>query len=278
PAVLQDILDAIRNFVAVHGTNLLRYLELSTTLTASEGYGGIGARVFWKPIATSLMSQHPNLFVPGIPDRFQLNYTRCIEFINHIESVICFSETSSEAFRSEPSFVEFIRKWQLAAYFSIRQRTVVQSVESTLASAAGHGNVATLLPSSMPQSEGAAAVKTARRSAGTSAARRPFDVRSAKDGFLTIEATVIYRAMSWCWDDSIFIGQLASRFWRLFVQLALRYSQYLVDHPAPVAEDGAAATTTSSDSAAAEGVRQMAVRLHDVGLFVTKCRDLFDTM
>ncbi|KAJ1914609.1 hypothetical protein H4219_004718, partial [Mycoemilia scoparia] len=190
PMVLQQIHTEITDFVIKYGQPLIKYTE--STLS-TEGYS-IGPRVFWKIISAKIIRDYSNLFIPGIPDRFQKNYIQTIKFVDNLETRLCNSEVAWVQLRDEPSFAEFMNKWQLSARDG---------------GGGGGGS----------------------RSRAVSSSARSFEVKTPGDGFCTAEATIIYRAMQWCWSEDVFIEVLANRFWRLYLQLILRYNKYLNDNP-----------------------------------------------
>ena len=299
PVMLQQILDGITNFVEKYGQVLVQYLE---TPLSTEGYN-IGSRVFWISISTKLMKEYPNLFIPGIPDRFQVNYIHCMEFVNNLEIKLCYSESAWIQLRSEPNFTEFIHKWQLNAYFSIRQKTVIQSIETVFSSLPNGGSTPSVTQpqyaTSLATGGGGSSALSRRNIARSNrTSTRPFETKSPGDGFITLEATVIYRAMAWCWNDNVFIGSMAHKFWRLFLQLVLRYNQYLQDHPIvntsnshnpnqgldiasppmlPTTTGGGVPPNAKVQPFSPEFVQQSVIRLHDVINLVDKSRDLLET-
>ncbi|KAJ1902850.1 hypothetical protein LPJ81_003378, partial [Coemansia sp. IMI 209127] len=107
---------------------------------SSPTYQRLDTRVFWSEISTSIITALPLVFVPGIPDRFHKNYLTACYLMNEFSRLFTPHETDVQAngngyadadlqtFDNE-CFVEFSRKWQLSAYFSICKKHVFSVLE-----------------------------------------------------------------------------------------------------------------------------------------------------
>ncbi|PWN24094.1 COG2-domain-containing protein [Microstroma glucosiphilum] len=89
--------------------------------------------VIWSSISTALIGQvGERLFYVGAPDEFHRNYTTTQDFLD-ILSHYCPSAEAKRAWREHPSFLAFMKRWQLSVYFQMRYRSIATSFESELA-------------------------------------------------------------------------------------------------------------------------------------------------
>ncbi|KAJ1881615.1 hypothetical protein LPJ57_001493 [Coemansia sp. RSA 486] len=93
---------------------------------AMESDGLLVARVLWKEISGGVMTLLPLVFVPGTPDSFHKNYCASVWFAR------CFAQLFGTTW-DDAMFLEFGKKWQLAAYYSVRRREIVDIVEGKAA-------------------------------------------------------------------------------------------------------------------------------------------------
>lgn len=54
-----------------------------------------------------------------------------------------------------------------------------------------------------------------------------FEAHSPGDGWELGASASAWKALSMCWDENVYISELASRFWRLSLQITTRYETYL---------------------------------------------------
>ncbi|KAJ2460099.1 hypothetical protein GGI02_005798, partial [Coemansia sp. RSA 2322] len=128
PGAFADMLQRIADFVRRVGAPFAGGIEAHLPSVAST----LEARVFWREVAATVLAGLPLLFVPGIPDRFHGNYRAACEFVRTfggLFSAAC-KHRDPAVLASEESFVEFNRKWQLSAYFSIRKKQVTDGIEA----------------------------------------------------------------------------------------------------------------------------------------------------
>ncbi|KAJ1646618.1 hypothetical protein LPJ64_001899 [Coemansia asiatica] len=115
PSVFYKMLHQTLEFVSLVGRSLAAAME-------SDGLAMMAARVFWKEVSGCIMTLLPLVFVPGTPDSFHKNYCASVHFTR------CFAQLFGIS-SDDAMFSEFGRKWQLAAYFSVRRREIVDIVE-----------------------------------------------------------------------------------------------------------------------------------------------------
>ncbi|PVZ98590.1 hypothetical protein BB558_005400 [Smittium angustum] len=82
----------------------------------------------WAEFAFITLSSMPTLFVPGIPHRFQANYSKAEEFVSRFLDSVCIFEDSIERLCNSDIYIEWWKKWHLPAYFAIRQRNIVERI------------------------------------------------------------------------------------------------------------------------------------------------------
>ncbi|KDQ21263.1 hypothetical protein BOTBODRAFT_197088 [Botryobasidium botryosum FD-172 SS1] len=164
----------------------------------------IMARVVWAEIGKAVMDELGSaVFAVGRPDDFQKNYSIVHEFIAALE-YLAPSAHSVEAMRAHPSFIAFERRWQLPVYFQLRWKDIVGKLEDVLGGTIDTGS---------------------------------FD----KNGFVTFGAAAIWDAAKKCWASDVYIPELGYRFWRLTLQLVVRYKTWL-DATLPLRESAGKAT------------------------------------
>ncbi|SCV71599.1 BQ2448_3187 [Microbotryum intermedium] len=146
------------------------------------------SNVIWDEVGNRMVSELGNvIFAAGRPSVFHQNYVLTSTFISRIES-LCSSIPHLSALRSSPTYVGFLRRFQLPVYFQLRFKEIVTSVERALdvGSASGGGDV-----------------------------------------FVMSESEAIWRALSMCWADEVWLEELNGRFWKLTLQLVSRYRTWL---------------------------------------------------
>ncbi|KAJ2614232.1 hypothetical protein H4S08_001801 [Coemansia sp. RSA 1365] len=253
-SLLQKLLD----FVSHLAVPLVQGIELHFP---ASGYM-LESSVFWREIATNLIESLPLLFVPGMPDHFHRNYLATCRFMREFAVMFAVSKKGGGAsyadyvdgggpVASEPSYIEFNRKWQLSAYFSIRKKQIIDAVEgrnseqtadvvskrSMVRSPELNGRTGGLTTNSRPGTPSSAASLTS-----LSGNLGAFNDNNSLTSSLTLDKETIMRmqgelglhtelatrailAIRQCWLPSVYIEPLASRFWQLTVQLMLWYQQ-----------------------------------------------------
>ncbi|GAA5898368.1 hypothetical protein JCM8208_006959 [Rhodotorula glutinis] len=150
------------------------------------------ANVVVDEVATALMGELGSVvFAAGRPAVFHQNYLLTTALISRLESL---SPTLPRlaSLRAHPSLVALLKRFQLPVYFQLRLKDAVTHVE------------------------------------------RAFDVGSASgggtDGWVMSESEAVCRAVARCWDDEVWLEELAGRFWRLTLQIISRYRTWLNDN------------------------------------------------
>lgn len=105
-----------------------------------------------------------------------------------------------QALRSHPSMTTLLKRFQLPVYFQLRLKEAVMLIERAfeMGSASGGG------------------AKDATFSSSTSSAGD-----DGVEGFVMSESEAVWKALERCWDDDVWLVELAGRFWKLTLQVSL---------------------------------------------------------
>ncbi|GAA5969864.1 hypothetical protein JCM11641_008068 [Rhodosporidiobolus odoratus] len=130
------------------------------------------------------------IFAAGRPTVFHQHYLLTVSFIARLET-LCPTLAHLDSLRSHPTYIALFKRFQLPVYFQLRFKEAVGAVERALevGSASGGG----------------------------------------KDGWVMSESEAVYKALRRCWDDDVWLEELAGRFWRLSLQIISRYRTWLND-------------------------------------------------
>lgn len=185
----------------------------------------------------------PGCYSPGMPDAFHANYVASSMFIDALER-LCVTLAQVERFRDSAAYSQHRKKWNLAAYYSLRFQDVAGALEEGLdgvglseADAAQEGD------------------QTKLRFAATGAAWR------------ALQSTVA---------PEVFLPQLADRFLKLALQVVARYCTWVSEgvekNPSTIegSGDGTAEGTEGMDVSGKErwaadaSVEQLAAASQDI--------------
>ncbi|CAL1269698.1 unnamed protein product [Larinioides sclopetarius] len=189
---LEKVLNDILNFIPSSCNDVLKMTR--RTNNDSEivpGYDFL-VNAVWPEIIDAFQYIAPvYLFSLGDPEQFHQNYCSFMKFLDQFEH-ICGIQSSVSKFREQPSYKEFIQKFNLDVYFQIRFQEIAGRFEHNL-----------------------------------------FEERLTKeindtDLPYSLKVTVsLWSCINLCWSDSIYLPFLKKDFWRLTVQLILRYNKYI---------------------------------------------------
>jgi conserved oligomeric Golgi complex subunit 2 len=147
--------------------------------------------IFWQEISRAIVDQvGSQLFFVGRLDEFHQNYIATQSFLASLEALAP-SKRTGLAWREHPSYIHFMKRWQLSAYFQIRYRIVATGLEAQLGPA--H------LPGSFAQ------------------AKLP----------LLAPTQAVLEAFASPWQDGVHLPPLISKQWRLSMMAVSRYSAWL---------------------------------------------------
>lgn len=121
--------------------------------------------------------------------------------INRLES-LCPSYRYLMILRNNPTFIAFIKRWQLPVYFQLRFKEIISHLENALS---GHGSRSFSIGSEshMLTLNLVSAAPTAVQTTS----------------LIMASSEAVYRAVRTCWNDDIYLPVLAGRFWRLTLQV-----------------------------------------------------------
>ncbi|RUP19393.1 hypothetical protein BC936DRAFT_139317, partial [Jimgerdemannia flammicorona] len=172
-------------------------LDITHRVLRGTGYE-ILVNAVWVEVAERIARDVPSIFAPGRAEVFHKNYTVTMSFVNTLESH-CASQRSLLYMRAHPSYVEFMKRWQLPVYFQLRFKEISTRVEDACV----------------------ASVEFPPVGAGTGAAP------DATTQPALAATRAILAAIDQCWSDDVFIYCLSHRFWKLTLQLIKRYKLWL---------------------------------------------------
>ncbi|KAJ1751054.1 hypothetical protein LPJ79_002390 [Coemansia sp. RSA 1821] len=226
PAKFSDMLQQVLQFVKAVGVPLIRDIEAH--MSASSGSTGyhFATHVFWQEIATSMMDSLPLVFVPGMPARFHKNYQTACSFVSAFGDVFSLADdafkdgvSEYEVLALDPTFIEFHRKWQLLAYFSIQKKLIVGALEDS-----NFKDIHETTPGLENGQNDASRPQTPSMSSKlTKPNRDKLEPIKRENGLLTEQAAQALWAVSRCWSRDVYLVPLAANFWQLTVQVLLWY-------------------------------------------------------
>ncbi|KAJ2153243.1 hypothetical protein IWW43_003054 [Coemansia sp. RSA 1935] len=211
PEKFASMLRSVLQFAKSTCVPLVKSIE--SHLAGSNGSTGdkLAVRVVWRELSSCIMEHLPLVFVPGMPERFHKNYREACVFVSEFSHMF---SLSNDSLMVDPVYVEFSRKWQLSAYFSIQKKHVIAVLEDfergkPLDAARGSESNGTRpsTPAPKPQVEQ--------------------DVLQIKhrEGLLTEHAARAVWAIQQCWTSNVYLEALAAKFWQLSIQILLWYQQ-----------------------------------------------------
>jgi hypothetical protein len=154
-------------------------------------------------VLTAVEKACPGCYSPGIPDAFHANYLAYTSFIDNLEH-LCMTESQLKRFRESESYIFYNKKWNLAAYFSLRFQDVARALEEALD---GIG---------LAESTGS---KDGNAAESTEAVRK----------FKFAATTAVLTALQSTLDPHVFLPQLSDRFLRLALQVVARFCTWVAE-------------------------------------------------
>ncbi|KAJ2449223.1 hypothetical protein GGF42_004844 [Coemansia sp. RSA 2424] len=252
PAIFSSMLDHVLDFIRRVGAPLAHGIDAHLPSCAAT----LEARVFWREISSAILSALPLLFVPGMPDRFHKNYQSACEFVRQFSALFSGAATAGgylcpDLLASDESYIEFHRKWQLSAYFSIRKKQLTDAID--LAN---------------KQSEPVVLDQAA------------VDAVMAELGLSTQLGARAMWAIRRCWAADVYLEPLASRFWQLTIQIVSWYHHSASDalrlliRSRNSSSAGANGSPTTTEESAT--VDQLLAHIHDMLALKKLCVDHID--
>ncbi|KAL9677212.1 hypothetical protein QQ045_005440 [Rhodiola kirilowii] len=170
-------------------------LEISSAENSGLHVFSFLANSILKEVLSAIQKGKPGAFSPGRPAEFLKNYKSSLDFLAYLEG-FCPSTSAVVKFRSESVYVEFLKQWNIGAYFTLRFQEIAGGLDAALM-------MASLTP-----------VQNSSDSMGLTD--------------LTLKQSVaLHDSLRGCWRDDVFIISCSDKFLRLTLQLLSRYSNWL---------------------------------------------------
>ncbi|PVU89693.1 hypothetical protein BB561_005216 [Smittium simulii] len=128
PESFSLMLDLVLNEMIIY----LRPIQALINIHLSSTGIDLAVNSFWNEFSSQTQILLPNLFVPGIPSRFNLNYLHAESFIKKLTLDLCISELSVSRLYESETFTKWWKKWHLPAFFVIQQKKIIQKVLTSL--------------------------------------------------------------------------------------------------------------------------------------------------
>ncbi|KAJ2840882.1 hypothetical protein FBU31_000023 [Coemansia sp. 'formosensis'] len=235
PAVLSSMFQTTLDFIRRVGAPLARGISVHLPACAAT----LEPHVFWREISATILSALPLLFVPGMPDRFHKNYLAACDFVRQFSALFNTADRYPSLLASDESYIEFHRKWQLSAYFSIRKKQLTDAIDSSSQAESVLDQAAVdsiMVELSLNTQLGTRAIWAIRR----------------------------------CWADDVYLEPLASRFWQLTIQIILWYHHSASDALRLLMRSNADEELTAVD--------QLLAHVHDMFALRQLCVDHIDNI
>ncbi|KAG5028186.1 Conserved oligomeric Golgi complex subunit 2 [Glycine soja] len=171
-------------------------LEISSAENSGLHVFDFLANSILKEVLSAIQKGKPGAFSPGRPTEFLKNYKSSLDFLAYLEGY-CPSRLSVAKFRSEAIYTEFMKRWNIGVYFSLRFQEIAGSLDSVL-------TTSSLVP-----------VQNS-------------DAGEANYQGLTLKQSVtLLESLRSCWREDVLVLSCSDRFLRLSLQLLSRYSSWL---------------------------------------------------
>ncbi|KAJ2281978.1 hypothetical protein IW139_001856 [Coemansia sp. RSA 353] len=211
PEKFASMLRSVLQFAKSTCVPLVKSIE--SHLAGSNGSTGdkLAVRVVWRELSSCIMEHLPLVFVPGMPERFHKNYREACVFVSEFSHMF---SLGNDSLMVDPVYVEFSRKWQLSAYFSIQKKHVIAVLEDfergkPLDAARGSESNGTRPSTPAPKLQVEQDVLQIKH----------------REGLLTEHAARAVWAIQQCWTSNVYLEALAAKFWQLTMQILLWYQQ-----------------------------------------------------
>ncbi|CAO3610900.1 unnamed protein product [Mucor hiemalis] len=212
--------------LAFASTDLQPILDITQKTLKGSSYE-ILVNSLWLETTEMINKACKSIFAAGQTDIFHKNYTATVSFISGLEG-LCYSKRSLLYLRNHPSYTDFMKRWQLLVYFQLRFREIVKDVEDVL---------------------------------GDKKESLSMKVASSNEELILQGSKVVYSAIGQCWNDQIFLYGLSHRFWKLTLQLIVRYNVW--------ASEVVSDTTEISKTSNEEYLKSVCILHHDINSMVS---------
>jgi conserved oligomeric Golgi complex subunit 2 len=155
------------------------------------------SRSLWRAVQRAIFERVPSIFAIGIPELFFRHYMLSLDLLHRLEST-CASLDAVMSFRQCQATVDFLKRWNVPVYFSLRFQQIVTPVHEA-------AELADIQVLSTSESQFSVAV-----------------VQHA------------WHALCQCFGAEVFVPTAADRFFRLALEVLARVRSWLVDRLAPL--------------------------------------------
>ncbi|KAG1543204.1 hypothetical protein G6F49_011410 [Rhizopus delemar] len=111
-------------------TDLQPILDITQKTLKGSNYEVL-VNSLWIEVTEKIGKECKAIFAPGQTSVFHKNYSTTVSFISNLEG-LCHSRKSMIYLRHHPSYIEFMKKWQLPVYFQLKFREFVVRIEEVL--------------------------------------------------------------------------------------------------------------------------------------------------
>ncbi|OWF56425.1 conserved oligomeric Golgi complex subunit 2-like isoform X2 [Mizuhopecten yessoensis] len=186
---LKGMFQQILDFVPQH-CGILREVTTGGRMGAMESVRGYDFMVnaVWPEVVSNIEARTPSIFAPGNPNTFHDKFLVSMKFLDDFEA-LCGSQASVRRLREHPSYHIFINKWSLPVYYQIRFQEMAGSLETSLCTA--------------------------------------FNNSADQDLFHLNVTLTLWRCVSRCWGEDVYLAPICHKLWKLSLQLISRYSTWL---------------------------------------------------
>lgn len=161
-------------------------------------------------------------FSPGNPDRFVSGYIGALELLKGIESRCCSCDGVLKAFRGSTHYSNILNRFNLQAYFMLRQGEIVKQISGATTS-----NKEMEAETSTGTNESGKSVTSDTRRLKVLDVALEIELESAKYNLFLDVTSTIYKSLERCWSEDVFLAPLADRFLSLSLQILTRYYNWL---------------------------------------------------
>eukprot|EP00898_Chlorokybus_atmophyticus_P000165 jgi/Chlat1/1149/Chrsp112S01611 len=187
PEASGDVLRAELQSIAPRTQEQLGFLlELTHGSGAlAHGFDWLAASVLAE-VSQQLTLRRAAALGPGLPALFHAHYLAALDFLCALEAM-CPTKAAVQAFRAHSAYSDFLAKWNLGVYFTLRYQDFAGALDAALD------------PS------------------------RLWEAAAAKSTLSLAASNVLNNALLRCWTPDTFLAALSHRFLKLSLQLLARY-------------------------------------------------------
>eukprot|EP00897_Mesotaenium_endlicherianum_P006823 jgi/Mesen1/6169/ME000317S05297 len=184
-----------------------------------------------RQVHAALSHARPGAFSPGRPQQFLANYKASLAFLSSLEGY-CRTHAALLAFRSHAAYQDFIKQWNLGAYFNLRFGEIAEALDTVL-----QGKELSLVNPTKGGEPGGKAEGTGP---------------DTELGLLLAPSTALWEALVTCWRPDVHVASLSDKFLRLSLQLLSRYTAWVSAGLAARKAGGTAAAAAGQSSSFGE--------------------------